>query len=125
MEEKKNFCKEFENKYNVKIEINEINIKLIFENGFKKYKKIVKTFIQDYEKAFNILLKEHKIFKQISESIKISKIIIELIEDKGDKVPAIIKEPKPNLNDRALAACKKVQNTQKTSKKANNNNNKK
>ena len=33
MEEKKNFCKEFENKYNVKIEINEINIKLIFENG--------------------------------------------------------------------------------------------
>jgi len=122
MEKKDLFCKEFENKYNVKIEINKINIKLIFDEILSPNEKIIKIFKQEYETKFKTSINRYKTTKHATRPFYVT---VFFKEDNGDVLQAKIKEPKPSLNDRALAAYKKVKDIQKSSKNSNNKNNKK
>lgn len=122
MEEKKNFCKEFENKYNVKIEINEISIKLIFEEVLSPNEKIIEIFKQEYETKFKTSINRYKTTKNATKPFYVT---VFFKEDNGDEVPATIKEPKSSLDGKAMVAHKTAPKTTKSSKKTNNKNSKK
>lgn len=122
MEEKKKFCVEFENEYNVKIEINEINIKLIFEEVLSPNEKIIEIFKQEYETKFKTSINRYKTTKHATKPFYVT---VFFKEDNGDTMPAKIKEPRPNKMAKEEICCKEAPKTTKSSKNLNNKNNKK